>query len=66
MRLKKNIGTPGRLLRLSLSLLCFALAYWKGSWIALSLALFVLFEALFSWCVVYHFLGKTSCKLDKD
>lgn len=59
--MKKNIGTPGRLLRLAIAILLFIYAYWQWSWIALLFGLFVLFEAAFSWCVVYQILGKNSC-----
>ena len=61
--IKKNIGTADRFLRLSIAILLLALAYFKGSWILLLAGLFVLFEAAFSWCVLYQILGKSSCPL---
>ena len=63
--MKKNIGTRDRLIRLAISLGLFAIAYWKGSWVVLIFALFTLFEALMSWCVLYQFLGKSSCPIKK-
>lgn len=63
--MKKNIGTKDRLIRLGISLILFALAYWKDSWILLFFALFTLFEALMSWCVLYQILGKSSCPIKK-
>lgn len=59
----KNIGTPDRLIRLGLSILLFIIAYWKSSWILLLFGIFVFFEALFSWCIPYQFLGKSSCPI---
>ena len=54
---KKNIETPGRVLRalMGLSLLAVAgiLFYWNQPWVALLVAaggLFALFEAAFGWC----------------
>jgi hypothetical protein len=61
MGMKKNIGKPDRLLRLIVGILLLGCAYWKMSWILLVLALFTLFEALMSWCILYQILGKNSC-----
>ncbi|HUD00805.1 MAG TPA: DUF2892 domain-containing protein [Rhabdochlamydiaceae bacterium] len=61
MKLKKNIGTPGRLIRLAIGILLLGYAYWQMSWIALVLALFTFFEAFMSWCILYQILGKNSC-----
>lgn len=63
IRPKKNLGTPDRLLRLGVAIVLFGLAYWKGSWILFSMALFVLYEAVFSWCLFYQILGKSSCRI---
>jgi len=63
--LRKNIDTTGRIIRLMLALLLLIYAYWKMSWIALIAALFVLFESIMSWCVIYQLLGKNSCPIDK-
>jgi hypothetical protein len=59
--MKKNIGTPGRILRLTIALLLFALALYKTSWILATLGLFVLYEAIASWCLFYQLIGKNSC-----
>ena len=63
--IKKNIGTKDRLIRFAISLLLFALAYWQSSWIALAFALFTLFESLFSWCIYYQLIGKSSCPINR-
>jgi hypothetical protein len=65
MKCSKNIGTADRVIRLIIALILLGLAYWKASWILLLIGLFVLFEALVGWCVVYHFLGKSSCVVKK-
>ncbi|HSX11108.1 MAG TPA: DUF2892 domain-containing protein [Chlamydiales bacterium] len=59
--MKKNIGTTDRLIRLAMAILLFLLAYWRSSWVLLLAGIFVFCEALFSWCIVYQFLGKNSC-----
>jgi hypothetical protein len=65
MKLKKNIGTVDRLIRLTIGILLLAFAYFKMSWIAFAFGLFTLFEACFSWCILYQLLGKSSCPLSK-
>lgn len=60
--MKKNIGTQDRLIRLALAFLLLVLAWWLSSWILLAVSLFVFYEAAASWCVLYQFLGKSSCK----
>jgi hypothetical protein len=64
-KLPKNIDNTGRWIRCAIGILLLGFAYWKMSWILLILALFVLFESLMSWCVVYHILGKNSCPIKK-
>lgn len=61
--MKKNIGTPDRLIRLSIASILFIYAYVQSSWLAFGFGLFTLFEALFSWCILYQILGKNSCPL---
>ena len=58
---KKNIGMSGRLLRAAIGVALLGYAYFTGSWIAFGFAIFTLFEALASWCVLYQILGKNSC-----
>jgi hypothetical protein len=48
--MKKNIGTPGRLVRLGLAIVLFGFAYYKMSWILALAGLFVLYEAIVGWC----------------
>lgn len=67
--MKKNIGTKDRLLRAGFGVILLVLAWWLDnwvSWIVLLAALFTFYEAIASWCVVYHFLGKSSCPIDQD
>lgn len=59
--MKKNIGTPDRLLRLAIALSLLALAYFRSSWFLAAAGVFVLYESLAGWCILYHFLGKNSC-----
>lgn len=63
--MKKNIGTKDRLLRLLIAILLLAYAWWQRSWIALAFAIFTLYEAVASWCVLYQILGKNSCDIDR-
>ena len=60
----KNLNTFGRFLRLAFAVLLFVYAMYAKSILAFLGALFVLFEVVMSWCVVLHFLGKTSCSID--
>jgi hypothetical protein len=60
---KKNIGTKDRLIRLAIALLLFGYAFWQSSWIAFAAGLFTLIESLFSWCILYQILGKSSCPI---
>lgn len=62
--MKKNIGTADRVLRFILALLVLIYSWWAASWIALAIALFVFYEAIAGWCVVYQILGKNSCPID--
>jgi len=64
--MKKNIGTPDRLLRLAMAILLLVLAYWYASWLLALIGLFTLYEAAAGWCVLYQFLGKSSCPIDKN
>lgn len=63
--MKKNIGTEDRLLRLALAVLILLFSWWQASWIAFAASLFVFYEALAGWCVLYQILGKNSCPIDK-
>jgi hypothetical protein len=65
IKFRKNIGTPERIVRFACALLLLAVAWWQMSWIALIAALFVLFESLMSWCILYQILGKNSCPIKK-
>ncbi len=64
-KLTKNINTTGRLIRFALAIVLLLYAFWKSSWIALVFAIFVFFESLMSWCIVYQILGKNSCPIKK-
>ncbi len=61
MSKNKNIGTPGRLFRFAIAIALLVAAYYKSSWILAGAGIFVLYESLAGWCIVYHFFGKNSC-----
>lgn len=63
--MKKNIGTPDRIVRLIIAIVLFGVAWWMHSWIALAFGLFTLYEALASWCALYQLLGKDTCSIDQ-
>lgn len=63
---KKNIGTPGRILRLTIGVLLLILAIWQKSWIAFILSIFTFFEAWMSWCIVYQLLEKSRCPIEPN
>lgn len=63
--MKKNIGTPDRIIRLMAGIILLIFAYLKMSWILFFFGLFALFEAFMSWCILYHLLGINSCPLKK-
>jgi hypothetical protein len=63
IKFSKNIDNTGRWIRGIFGILLLGYAYWKMSWIVLILALFVLFESLMSWCIVYQILGYKSCRI---
>lgn len=64
--MKQNIGTKDRWLRLAIGLLLLFLAWWASSWLLLAISLFVFYEALVGWCLLYQLLGKNSCKIHKS
>ncbi|MBU6383993.1 MAG: DUF2892 domain-containing protein [Verrucomicrobia bacterium] len=61
----KNIGTTDRVIRFLIAVALFVFAYLHASWILFLFGLFTLFEAVFSWCILYQILGKSSCPIDK-
>lgn len=63
--LKKNLNKTGRLLRFVTAVVLFILSLVFKNFTLLLVGAFVLFEALFSWCILYHFLGINKCKLKK-
>jgi hypothetical protein len=66
MKRIRNIGIFDRVLRLVVALFFLVLAYWVASWVILVIALFVLFEALVGWCLLYQIFGKNSCSIKKQ
>lgn len=67
--MNKNIGTTDRVFRLVLACCLLAWASWQSSWIAALIGLFILYEALASWCAFYQLIGKNTCevsRVDKD
>ncbi len=65
MKLKKNIGTPDRIVRLGIAIALFVYAYVQWSWIALALGIFTLLESFMSWCIFYQLIGRNTCPLPK-
>ncbi|MBS4171496.1 Uncharacterized protein NEOC95_002246 [Neochlamydia sp. AcF95] len=61
--MQKNIGTADRIIRFTLAFLLGGLAFQFKSWLLGVMALFTLYEALASWCLLYHLIGKNSCFL---
>lgn len=61
----QNIDQQGRVLRFIFAILFLGGALWWKSWIFLLISLFIFFEVLMSWCIVYQFLGKKSCEIKK-
>lgn len=62
----KNLGTRDRVIRLSIAVGLALLAIWLQSWILVLITLFVLFEGLYGWCVVFQLLGKNSCPVPQE
>jgi ABC-type uncharacterized transport system permease subunit len=56
--MNENIGTSGRIIRFAIAIILSIYALWAPSWIALILAAFTFFEALFSWCAIKAFLNR--------
>jgi hypothetical protein len=65
-KLPKNISLMGRLGRLFFALIILYFAYSQRSWILFAVSLFVMFESLMSWCVLYHILGINKCPIKKE
>lgn len=63
--MKKNIGTPDRIVRLIFAVALLGLSVWRHSWILGAASAFVFFEAIYGWCVLYQILGKNSCPINK-
>ena len=64
--MKKNIGAKDRLIRLILACVLLGLAWYFYSLILLAASLFVFFEVVAGWCIVYQILGQNSCPLNYD
>ncbi|MBM3207484.1 MAG: DUF2892 domain-containing protein [Chlamydiae bacterium] len=65
LSLPKNIGPKGRLWRFLVALVVIYFAYVEKSWVLLFVSLFIMFESIMSWCVVYHILGINHCPIKK-
>lgn len=61
--LKPNLDNRDRFIRSLITVGLAMLAIWLNSWIIALVALFVLFESMMSWCIVYQILGKNSCPI---
>lgn len=63
--MKKNINAKDRIIRLIIAFILLGCAAWKNSLLLLLFGVFTLLEAVFSWCIVYRFLGINSCKIPR-
>ena len=61
--MKPNIGTYDRLVRLVIGIVLISLAIVNKSTLMALGGIFSLYEAVSSWCVFYHFLGKNTCPI---
>lgn len=59
--MEKNIGKKDRLIRLGIAAILFSMAWWLKSWVLFACGLFTLYEAVASWCLLYHLMGKNTC-----
>ncbi len=68
--MKKNIGTPDRLLRLTIAVVVGVGILFTDSVVLQMLlavtSLFVLYEALAGWCAFYAIIGKNTCPISFD
>jgi hypothetical protein len=68
--MKKNIGTPDRLLRLTMAVVVGAGILFTDSIIMQGIlavvSLFILYEAVVGWCALYQLIGKNSCPISFD
>lgn len=62
--MKKNLDDSGRLWRLVMAFVVLFFSWWLSSWILLAISLFIFYEAIAGWCIVYQILGKNSCPLE--
>lgn len=66
--MKKNIGTPDRMLRPAMAVVVGAgILFTDSRILQASLALgslFILYEAVVGWCALYALLGKNTCPVN--
>jgi hypothetical protein len=66
--MKKNIGTKDRLIRLFFAILCFVgVLLLNDTRLQIALVIFGVFnvfQAIFSWCALYAFLGRSTCPIE--
>lgn len=60
---QKNIGSPDRLLRVAIGLICFAVAILTWSPLLMIAAGFCFYEAAAKWCGFYALIGRNTCPL---
>jgi hypothetical protein len=59
----RNIGFKDRFIRFILACFILAYAYLESSWIATILGLFIFYETIAGWCLLYQLLGLNSCPI---
>jgi hypothetical protein len=66
--MKKNIGTPDRIVRLCIGIFLFVGVFFVSGIvprIILSVfALFSIYEALIGWCAFYALIGRNTCPIE--
>lgn len=68
MKIKKNMGTMDRALRIGLGIVLLILSFYSTGWMTAILVvagIFCLYEGAASWCVVYQLLGKNTCPIKR-
>jgi hypothetical protein len=63
--MEKNLNGLDRAIRFGLAGVLFFFAWWASSWVIALVGVFVFYEALASWCVLYSLFGINRCALSK-
>lgn len=61
--MRKNLGTPDRLIRLVIGLILVVMSIIYKSPVSAIFGIFTLYEALASWCIFHTLIGRNTCPL---